>query len=169
MQTNIRDSYKAFYKKLDEPKATFKDYLDIVHGFIKFMMKKVMEGEDVVFPRIGTFSIRGKRNQAFIGTDGEIKGLAPNWKETKELWDKDIKAKENRLIIYCSNEESNGVTYSFKWDNTTLPLKNKQYYKVRLSRENKREIVKRVKSRQPYLILERKFRKQDNLIKNGNN
>ena len=84
--------------------------------------------------------------------DGEIKGLAPDWVKTKQLWDSDTEAKENKQLVYHFNEETNGIRYKFSWSKNRVLVSNKTLYNLRMTRSNKRELSKLVREGKEYLI-----------------
>ena len=112
---NIRSSYRE-YKKNFSNTVDIKTYIEISTKYIKFLMSKVFEGEEVTLPaRLGTIRIVGTRQEVKVDENGNIKGLSPNWKKTKELWDSNSEAKANKKLIYNTNEHSSGIRYKFIW------------------------------------------------------
>ena len=98
-----------------------KRYIEICKAFFKFLMQKVLDGESVTLPgRLGKIEITGKKVKPIIGKDGQIKGLAPDWVNTKKLWDSNPEAKEKKTIVYHFNEHSNGIRYKFRWNKATM-------------------------------------------------
>ena len=146
---NIRDSYKT-YKKLSVAPVDIKTYILITTGFIKFLMKKVLEGDEVVLPaRIGVFSVTGKKQKVTI-ENGNIKGLSPNWVRTKQLWAKSEDAKHRKQLVYNTNEHSDKLRYKFLWSKRRSLVENKNLYILRMSRANKRELANRIFKGQEY-------------------
>jgi hypothetical protein len=78
--------------------------------------------------------------------------LPPNWAKTKELWDKNPEAKATKKIVYCLNEETDGVVYKLHWSKNRVPIENKLYYNFILTRANKRAIHQSIKQGKEYLI-----------------
>lgn len=150
---NLRDSYKLYKEKTEKPIIDIKTYLDIVNGFMKFIMSKVFEGYEVRLPRIGTVSIVGNKIKPRIGEDGEIKGLAPNWAETKKLWDKNPTAKANKQLVYCFNEHTNGIRYKLLWAKKGVIIQNKKVYTLKFSRANKRKVNKLANEGKEYYVI----------------
>lgn len=145
-KVNVRDSYKLYIKRANAyefERVPIKVYIYIINGFIKFLMSKVFAGKDVRLPvDMGVLGVRGTKVKPRIGDDGEIKGLAPNWPETKKLWDRNPKAKEAKELVYCFNEHSNGLRYRYIWSKKHSTFTNKTVYSLRMSRPNKRTINK---------------------------
>lgn len=149
---NIRNSYKT-YKKISVSPVDIKIYILITTGFIKFFMQKVLEGDEIVLPaRMGTFSVRGKKQKVTI-ENGNIKGLSPNWVRTKQLWEKSKDAKLRKQLVYNTNEHSDKLRYKFLWSKRRCLVENKNLYSLRLSRRNKRELASRIFQGQEYYNL----------------
>ena len=150
MHKNLRDSYK-FYKAESINSVDIKMYLDIVHGHLKFMMNKVLEGEEITLPsRFGTLSIIGKKQNIRFDEQGNVQGLAPDWVRTKELWDRNEEAKKNKQLVYCTNEHTSSIRYKFLWSKNRVLVTNKTLYALKMTRTNKREVSNRVKNGKEY-------------------
>ena len=148
---NTRDSYKMYSKEVETP-VEIKDYVAIANGFMKFLMRKAFDKGSVVIPeRLGILEIFGKKVEVSY-EDGEIKGLAPDWKSTKELWKDNPEALKNRTLVYHFNEETDGVRYKFFWSKARVLVANKTLYTLRLTRTNKRILATLVKQGKEYLI-----------------
>lgn len=150
---NSRDSY-IIYKNTTESSEPIdiSTYLKIVNSYMKFLIRKLFEKGEINIPeRLGTLSIVGKKVKVRI-EDGEIKGLAPDWAKTKELWDEDPVAKENKQLAYHFNEETNGVRYRFFWSKNRVLVTNKTLYTLKMTRTNKRELASLVRQGKEYLI-----------------
>jgi hypothetical protein len=144
MIKNIRASY-ILYKKSNKNFVDFKTYNDISTGYIKFLMQKIFDGKEVTLPKnLGELSIVGKKQVIKKDEEGNIKGLAPNWKETKEMWKENEVARLNKKMIYHLNTETGGYRYSFYWRKTQVLIKNKTLYSLRMTRENKRMVTKQL-------------------------
>lgn len=138
---NIRKSYKL-YRKLSKKPIEVKHYIYLANDYNKFLMEKVFEGEEVTLPmKLGTLSIIGRKQEIKFNEDG-VPNLAPNWGKTKKLWDSNHLAKEKKTIIYCLNEETNGVRYKVAWSKRLMMVENKILYSLKMTRENKRRINK---------------------------
>lgn len=150
-EVNIKSSYKT-YKSIVENPVEEKQYITIANGYMKFLMEKVLEGEDVVLPaKLGTLFIQGtKRNLKFDKSGVPL--LPPNWSATKKLWDTNPEAKQTKKIVYCLNEETDGIVYKLTWSKNRVPIENKIYYNFILTRDNKRAIHQKIKQGKEYLI-----------------
>ena len=149
---NTRDSY-VVYKNMSANPINISQYVQITNHFMKFLIKKLLTTGEINIPeRLGKLSIFGKKVNVRI-EDGEIKGLAPDWVKTKQLWDSDAEAKENKQLVYHFNEETNGIRYKFAWSKNRVLVSNKTLYNLRMTRSNKRELSKLVKEGKEYLIV----------------
>lgn len=146
---NIRSSY-SFYKKNYEPTVDIKTYILISTGFIKFMMEKVLNGDEVVLPmRLGTLKVFGKK-QSLRFEDGVIKGLSPNWARTKELWEKSEDARLRKQLVYNTNEHSDLMRYKFLWSKKRSIVENKNLFTLIMTRANKRALAAKIKEGKEY-------------------
>ena len=148
---NTRDSY-VVYKNMSVNPINISQYVQIINHFMKFLSSKLLSTGEINIPeRLGKLSIFGKKVNVRI-EDGEIKGLAPDWVKTKELWDSDPIAKNNKQLVYHFNEETNGIRYKFAWSKNRVLVSNKTLYNLRMTRTNKRELSRLVKNNKEYLI-----------------
>lgn len=143
----LRDSYKT-YKEGNTNPIAIKIYIQIVLGFIKFLMQKVFEGKDIKLPcELGIVGIRGKRQKPRLDEDGNIVGLAPNWVATKQWREQNP---DSRQILYHFNEHSSGVRYKIVWFKKGYKFRNKSVYSIRFSRMNKRTVSNLIKGGKEY-------------------
>ena len=149
---NTRDSY-VVYKNMSDNPINISEYVQIINQFMKFLILKLLSTGEIILPeRLGRLSIFGKKVNVRI-EDGEIKGLAPDWVKTKQLWDSDKEAKNNKQLVYHFNEETNGIRYKFAWSKNRVLVSNKTLYNLRMTRSNKRELSKLVREGKEYLIV----------------
>lgn len=148
---NTRDSY-VVYKNMSVNPINISQYVQIINHFMKFLSSKLLSTGEIILPdRLGRLSIFGKKVNVRI-EDGEIKGLAPDWVKTKQLWDSDEEAKNNKQLVYHFNEETNGIRYKFAWSKNRVLVSNKTLYNLRMTRSNKRELSRLVREGKEYLI-----------------
>ena len=148
---NTRDSY-VVYKNMSVNPINISQYVQIINHFMKFLSSKLLSTGEITIPeRLGKLSIFGKKVNVRI-EDGEIKGLAPDWVKTKQLWDSDEEAKNNKQLVYHFNEETNGIRYKFAWSKNRVLVSNKTLYNLRMTRTNKRALSNLVKEGKEYLI-----------------
>lgn len=148
---NSRDSY-IVYKNLSDNPINISQYVQIVNQFMKFLINRLFEKGQVSLPeKLGNLQIVGKKVKVKI-EDGQIKGLAPDWVKTKELWEKDTEAKKNKQLVYHFNEQTNGVRYRFFWSKNRILVSNKTLFNIKMTRTNKRTLSQLVKNGKEYLI-----------------
>lgn len=148
----IKDAYANYFYSTEREPVKKMEFIDINRRFNKFLMKKVQEGHEVTFPqRLGFLRITGKKQKAKIDDNGNISGLSPNWRKTKELWDSCEECKEKKQLVYNTNEHSSGVRYRYTWSKNRSFVQNKLLYTLVMSRENKREVHRRVLEGQEYV------------------
>ena len=148
---NIRSSFKRYSKEVKNP-VEIDTFIPIANGYMDFLMKKVIAGEEVTLPaKLGTLFIQGVKKKLTFNKDG-VPMLPPNWGETKKLWERSPDAKATKKIVYCLNEETNGVVYKLHWSKNRVPIENKLFYSFRLTRENKRNIYNQIKQGKEYII-----------------
>lgn len=148
---NTRDSY-IVYKNMSVNPINISQYVQIINHFMKFLSSKLLSTGEIILPdRLGRLSIFGKKVNVRI-EDGEIKGLAPDWVKTKQLWDSDEEAKNNKQLVYHFNEETNGIRYKFAWSKNRVLVSNKTLYNLRMTRSNKRELSRLVREGKEFLI-----------------
>ena len=148
---NIRDSY-VVYKNMSTNPISISEYLQITNHFMKFLISKLLSVGEITIPeRLGKLNIFGKKVKIKV-ENGEIKGLAPDWVKTKQLWDSDEEAKKNKQLVYHFNEETNGVRYKFSWSKNRVLVSNKTLYNLRMTRTNKRELSSLIKQGKEYFI-----------------
>lgn len=149
---NTRDSY-VVYKNMSDNPINISEYVQIINQFMKFLILKLLSTGEIILPeRLGRLSIFGKKVNVRI-ENGEIKGLAPDWVKTKQLWDSDEEAKNNKQLVYHFNEETNGIRYKFAWSKNRVLVSNKTLYNLRMTRSNKRELSRLVREGKEYLIV----------------
>ncbi len=148
---NSRDSY-VIYKNLSDNPINIAQYVQIVNQFMKFLINRLFEKGQISLPeKLGNLQIVGKKVKVKI-EDGQIKGLAPDWVKTKELWENDPEAKQNKQLVYHFNEQTNGVRYRFFWSKNRVLVSNKTLYNIKMTRTNKRTLSQLVKNGKEYLI-----------------
>ena len=96
--------------------------------------------------RLGTMRIKKYKTKIKIDDSGKIIGsLSPNWAATKELWSNDSQARENKKMVYHTNEHSDGYQYKWHFSNYRSNCVNKSAYIFVPSRTNKRRLAELIK------------------------
>lgn len=141
---NISKSYDTYLKNSDNP-VEKKLYNIIAQRYMKFLLDKVLEGVEVTLPaKMGTLSVIGRKQILKLDEKGEVKGLAPDWVGTKKLWEENEEARKNKKILYHLNNRTNGYRYRFFWGKSKILVENKNFYSLRLTRENKRRLSRNI-------------------------
>lgn len=154
--SNIRKSYKLYKQSYTKQNMHLaldsKTYIDIANNYNKFLFEKVLAGEEITLPaKMGTLYIIGSKQKIKFDENG-VPLLPPDWAKTIEYWKKHPEAKENKKVIYCTNEHTNGVRYKILWSKKRIMVENKTLYSLRLTRTNKRFINASIKKGKEYLI-----------------
>lgn len=137
------DIFKAF-KKAEDIDIPQNIYSKVLNDFNREISRLILEEafEFIIPNRIGTLRIKKYKPKIF-NKDGELKKnkLNPNWKKTNELWAKDAEAKANKILVYHTNEHSDGYEYKWHFSNYRSICKNKSAYCFIPTRTNKRAIT----------------------------
>jgi len=150
-ESNTRSSYKLYLSLVKAPQDV-KTYILIANAYMKFLVNEIIEGNEVTLPaRLGTLSVIGNKRKLRFNDKGEPI-LPPNWGKTKKLREANEKARLEKKIIYCTNEETNGVVYKYHWSKNRVPIENKTLYALRMVRNNKRAVNKSIKAGKEYFI-----------------
>ena len=146
MTVGLRHSYKFFLKN-NKSEVTKKEYCNIAEDFLKFISSKLLEGYTVKLPeRLGYLYVMGRKIKPVIDKEtGQIKGLAPDWRQTKEYWAKNPEAKDKKELLYFLNEHTQQIRYKLFWSKKRIFLNNKYIYSFRFTRANKRALAKLIK------------------------
>ena len=153
-----RDAYKLYKKEVVNP-VPLKEYLNISQGFTKFLMQKLMNGDEICLPEgLGRMKFIGQNIKPRLDEEGNIVGLPVNWKATNELRESNPKAKEERTLVYFFNEHTSGIRYRFHWIKKHVFIRNKDFYSFKFSRKNKREFAKAVLEGKEFVVRESKIK-----------
>lgn len=151
MCKNVRDSYAIYKKSTDEP-VDSKTYIFYANEYNKFLVEKALEGNEVTLPmRSGTLSVVGRKQKIKIDEEGNIKGLAPDWVRTKQLWDNNPEAKKRKQLLYHTNTHTDNTIYRFLWSKKGILIENKILYSLKMTRENKRKVHNLIKEGKQYV------------------
>lgn len=152
--SSIKEAYIHYKNNTSNTEVlSSSDYRKLMNNFNTFLMKKVLEGNEIVLPcRMGKMSIQGMQQNIRVDEKGNIKGTRIDWKATKDLWASNSEHAEKKTLMYFFNEHSDGIKYSFKWSKNNVPVQNKNYYTFIPSRHNKRTLAKLIKGGIEYFI-----------------
>jgi len=152
---NLNSTYDDYLKDNIEKPVDIKTYLKLNYLYFKFLFKKVLDGYEVTLPnKIGTLSIKGKKIKVTYDDQGRPKNLAPNWKATKELWERNEHAKLNKKIVWYTNDETDNIRYKYFWSKKRAMMGNKLLYSLTITRANKKALVKKIKEEGKEYVLD---------------
>jgi|688.fasta_scaffold282318_2 hypothetical protein len=139
--------FKIFISKSNK-KITQKQYGDIIRLSHQLISKGIVEDNFIFSPPYLKCKFRIKKYKQKIKLDptGKIikSNLPVNWKATKEYWQKNPKAKENKVLIYHLNDHSDGYRYRFSKAPLRHSIKNLAYYNFKPCRNNDRALAKQI-------------------------
>lgn len=127
------DHFYKYYKNNYENIVDKKLYGQVCRDFFDIVINQMIyNNESFKLPfGLGSMFIGKKKYKKF-------EQLPINWKATKELWEKDENAKENKILVKHLNRHSDGYVYRYIWSKKTAIFKNKTIYKFKPSRKNAR-------------------------------
>lgn len=149
----VSHSYKIYTKSSLNP-VDITTYRQIIGLYIKYIIGKLSDGNIVRLPEgLGELAFVGKKIKPETDEKGNIKRLTINWKETKEYWEADSEAKQNKRLIYHFNEHTCGIRYRFIWYKKGSIIKNKNFYIFVPARALKRMFAKLIINEQKEFIV----------------
>jgi hypothetical protein len=142
-----------FYKSETKNPVSDKEFRDISNKFNVFILDKVIDGEIVKLPeRIGTLRVTGRKLKPRINKEtGNVEGLSPDWKSTRELWKKCPECRINKQLVFHFNEQTDGLRYSFKWSKTGVFINNRDFYSLKMARSAKDKFKTVLKAGKEYI------------------
>lgn len=129
------DEFYKFYKNNYNNTVDKKTYSDITRDFFDIIIDRmIFENESFKLPYdMGEMYI-GKKKQK------EFEHLPINWKATNELWEKDSKAKANKVLVRHFNRHTDGYVFRFVWSKLHARFIKKNLYRFRLTRKHTRAL-----------------------------
>ena len=107
----------------------------------------VNEGKDFVMPfRLGSVGIRKQKIRVHMNEDGTVdkRFLRPDWKATKDLWERDVEAKVSKQLVFHLNKHFGGYNAKWFWDKSTCSIPNQTAYSLTMTRDNRRKLSKAI-------------------------
>lgn len=154
---NTRTSYRT-YKESSESPVDLKTYVKITNLFCKFIVAHLFLGYTIKLPaRMGTLSVKGKKQKIKLDENGRLIGHAPDYKTTNELWEKCPECKERKQMVYHLNEHSNGIRYKFFWSKAKMFVAFKNFYSLVFTRTNKRLLSQLVQNGKEFYVEPSKY------------
>ena len=148
---SIKDSWVLYKNTTQFDSVDRKLYNEIIYGFMEYISNILIDKGELKLPeRLGTLKIVGKKPNYKVTEDNKIKGLAIDWKTTRELWEEqDVKEGQ---YVYFMNEHTNNIRYKTIWYKQNVLIPMKEIYKFILCRKLKRTLAKSIKDGHEYLI-----------------
>lgn len=138
------DVYRI-HKKSTEYPLTRKEYSIILKESASLIFDLLTEGYQINLPfNMGKLKIKSKKLSFIKNDKGHILGPV-NWKKTNELWEKSKKDKENKTLIYYTNEHSEYMTYRVSWLKSGIKVKNSIFYHFSFTKTMKTKLSKLLK------------------------
>lgn len=130
------------YKETSENPLSYSEYCKILSEFNSLFVNYIIyESVEIKLPfNLGT--IRVKKHKKKVTLDKIQKGkVSVNWKETKQLWEDNPKAKEFKKLVFHLNEHRDGYSYKIFWNKERALLLNKTFYYLTPARNFKRTLA----------------------------
>lgn len=148
----VTDGYREYRKLVNKP-LTLKEYTKVIYDFMSFCKETLLDKGEIKLPyKFGVLKIVGKKLKPTV-KDGKIKGLSPDYKQTKEFWKQNPEAAKDKKMIFHTNEHSNFIRYRVSWVKKNLPIYNKGCFYFVFARANKRALAKKIKEGKEYTII----------------
>lgn len=124
---------------------------DFNESIIKMMIHENFEYK--VQYNLGSIRIKKYKAKYKFKEDGDLdtRTLPVNWKETKDLWEKDQDAKNKKILVFYSNSHTNGYRYKFYWNKNKAKTKGIKIISFKTTRTNNRYLAEQLKN--PYNTL----------------
>ena len=131
------DFYKSYMEYVDDNplyQVEYRKFRDIINDYFRYLRDEIIEnGKEVKLPcRMGTLSIVKHKPKEYTG-----KSLRIDYGESKKLG----------KMVFHLNEETNGFKYRYYWNKQNMLTRNKTYYQLIMTRENKRRLAYILKNR----------------------
>lgn len=131
----IRDFYKHYKKNTDSniKESTYSDIIKDINTIISINLSK---NKSFKIPNnLGIIEIR-KYNTYIKYKDGIVTNLPIDWNKTLHLWEEDIEAYNNKVLIRIETKEVFKLYYNKK----KAKFRNKSYYEFNFNRRLKHRI-----------------------------
>jgi hypothetical protein len=142
---NIRTSFPHYRSRVASNRIDRTDYFEIIALFMRYLVRKIFEGNIVKLPEMGSMFIRGNRITPYIDEYGRQKGISVNFKATRDHRRENPGSKE---VIYFTNEQTDHMSYSLRWCRAKMYEEHKNLYTFELSREHKRSSKRYITSKE---------------------
>lgn len=145
--TKVVNMYHYYLKNRDSNKTISQPvFTKILNEFHEYKLNQaIYRNIEFDIPYIGKLYINKVEPRIVLKDSNIIIKLPINHKKTKELWEKDPIAKEQKKLIYFLNEESDKYVMKWHWEKNKRLL-NKSAYKLKMLRRNKLKITEALRS-----------------------
>lgn len=139
------DFYKSFAPK--DKLVGRKEYYKYVKTFLNYMSDKLINIGMVKIPSsLGVLQIMGSNTKIYIDKKtGKMKGNV-DWHNTLKLWDECPECKENKQLVYFTNDETGFKIYKFYWINKINRIENKSIYRFRSCKPIRIRLAKKIRT-----------------------
>lgn len=122
--------YYNYYKNKYKSDISKNLYRKIICEFNSEIAKAIiLNNFDFEIPyRLGKLSLRKFKPLLKISNNKLINHNPPDFKKTKELWEKDPEARKKKILIRFLNKHTNGYLFEIKYYNYKANFKNKSAY-----------------------------------------
>lgn len=166
----LKDAYEDYKDEAIHGVVDRKTYIRLVKDYLEAVIDAVLEAHTVVFPHnMGHIFVMGKKEKPRIAEDGTIRGLAPDWNSTLQLWKRDPAAKERKKVVFYDNARTNGYRYKYMWIREDARARYKLLYCLRMAAKNRQALSKKILAGQEFctFVKEGTIVKTEKTIKKG--
>lgn len=142
----MKDYYKHYKKTTDKPVNAIK-YNKVISLFNKELVELMLnENVEYNLPSLGlNLSIRKDKRVPKI-VNGKLVNNSPvDWVTTKQLWDRNEEAKNNKVLVRYLNNHTSGYVFRIYLKKFGAKLKNRTVYKYKPARSFQRALGARIK------------------------
>lgn len=145
----LSDIYKSYKDSVKNP-VTKEQFRKILNKFNDETTNLIInESFEFRLPyRLGYLRIKKFKLKLKLDADGKLKksALKIDWKATNTLWKENEVAKEEKKLVYHTNQHTNGNYFKWFWDKGPSNVSNLSVYQIKMSRANLRSLAKAVKT-----------------------
>lgn len=152
-RTTGSNNYWRFYRKIFKNDVTEVDYRVILNAYFDFIIQKVLEGHTVTLPaRMGKLVVKSWKQKKFIFDEDKKKFLNKriSWARTRTYWRENPEAAEKKVLLYCSNYETNDTVSKIIWEKDKILEKEKIFFYLSPARSFKLALQKKILKGQEY-------------------
>lgn len=140
--------FKKLYPKEAEYFKNIRSFSQALSALNEEMWMYMLEsGEPMRLPRgLGHITVYKFKIPTYKMRNGVKQlNLPIDWQKTRQLWDSDPVAKENKKVVYHFNHHSDGYSYRWGWRKKKAFLHNKEIWNMDMYRVPSRTLVKKIK------------------------